>query len=123
MSPTPARRFARRALGAVVGLTLCALVIGFIALAVEVTQTTAVIEDTTIAIREQQKTNTSTNEAILSCTDPEGACARRNADATADALVSIQEVGVLVGACADRPGTQTARDIERCVLDGLKARR
>lgn len=114
--PTRRHRIARRILWAVVFVTAAALVVGLVLLG-------AWLADTTASIREQQKTNTSTNEAVLSCVDPEGECSKRNARSTSDALEVINKVTTLAAACADRPGRQTELQIESCILEGLRAAR
>lgn len=52
---------------------------------------------------------------IDSCTDPQGACAKRGQRNTAKAVDSIALRQVAAVACADRPGTQRVTEIQACV--------
>ena len=68
--------------------------------------------------------NAVVNRALLnevrSCTNPQGECAKRGAEATGTAVESINKVVVYAALCADKPGYQSRDDIEACVLDLLE---
>lgn len=81
---------------------------------------------TVTQVREAQVTNTKTidNTAetltiIKDCTQPEGACYQRSQDNTAQVVDNIGLLATYAAACADEPGTQTAREIRACVLDRI----
>lgn len=59
-------------------------------------------------------------EKINSCTDPEGACARRGRAQTGAAVMDISSRQIAAVACADRPGTQTPLEIKACVERTLR---
>ena len=77
-------------------------------------------------IREDQKVNASTNKAVLDCTDPEGECAKRGAEATGKAVSNIGQLSVYASACAadvdgSLPVRVRVRIIERCVTALVEA--
>lgn len=81
------------------------------------------------ATRKAQKTNSpkisqtaetlatvkSLAEKIDSCTDPDGACAKRGRRQTAAVVADISVRQIAAVACADQPGTQPAVQIKACV--------
>lgn len=103
-------------IGLVLGACAVALVVAVIVAAVTATQ-----------IRESQVTNTRTIEntqatldLIRDCTEPSGECYQRGQDSTADAVDNIGLLSAYAAACADQPETQTADEIQACVLDLLE---
>lgn len=103
----------RRVLLAVLYVCAGVFVIGSIFV---VTSILGLVED----IRADQKVNASTNKAVLDCTDPEGECAKRGAEATGQAVQNIGQLSVYASACAaDVDGSLPVRVrvkiIERCV--------
>lgn len=103
-------RRARPLVGAFVALCACAVVIGVVVLLVQTYSLTD-------SIRQSQKTAQDTNEAILSCTDPKGECAKRGQEQTAEAVDNIGRLAVYAAACADLEGVQGAPEIEKCMRD------
>lgn len=75
------------------------------------------------AVREGQQANTRTLDLIESCTTVGGECYDRGQEQTADVIELLntyqRRVVTLAAACADRPDTQSAREIERCVNKAL----
>lgn len=88
-----------------VGIAVATLAVGGVVLIVQTRQATA-------------NTNT-TAKAVLDCTTVGGECFKRGKRATARAVGDINRVIVLAASCADKPGDQTQRQIERCVLRRL----
>lgn len=77
------------------------------------------------SIREDQKTNTSTNRAVLDCTQPEGECAKRGQEATGKAVNDIGRLSIYASACAadvspKLPVRQRAHIIQQCVTELLE---
>lgn len=112
-SPGGQRR--RRVLWAVLYVSLGLFLIGTV-------YVTANILELVATIREDQKTNASTNRAVLDCTDPEGKCAKEGARKTAEAVNNIGRLSVYASACAaDADPDLTVREraviIQRCVLE------
>lgn len=100
---------------AVVGLLVGVLIVGAIVLAVQ----------TQNAAEQARHTTRNTNKvahAVLDCTTPGGKCFKRSKRATARAVGDINRVIVLAATCADMPGDQTQRQIERCVLHRLASK-
>ena len=96
---------ARAAAGVLVGVLVGILIVGGVVLVVQ--------------IREATTSTNKTSKAVLDCTTPGGECFKRGRRATAKAVGDINRVIVLAASCADRPGDQTRRQIERCVLRQL----
>ena len=113
--PTRLTHRARPAVGALAGLLAAALVLLVV---VTVVQTRDVVGE----IRRGQEISLRTQQEVLSCTDPDGDCYRRNAESQAVAVASITEVSIIAAACADRDAPQTLEQIERCVRITLRDR-
>lgn len=107
-------RRARPVVGAVVGILVAVFVVGF---AVVLVQSFATVK----AIRESQKTNTSTNQTILDCTEPTGECYKESQRRTKEVVTDIGKVSAYAAACADLPGVQGSDEVLTCVLDRLAA--
>jgi hypothetical protein len=106
-------RKARPIGGAVVGVLVGVIVLGMIYLGVQTYSLAS-------SIREQQKTNSSTNATILDCTEPSGECYRKSQERTAAVVADIGKVSAYASACADRPGVQGEAEVLACVLERLK---
>lgn len=62
-----------------------------------------------------------TNDQILDCLDPDGQCYKESQERTGQSVASINEVTYYAAVCADRPGSQSLRDIRRCISDLIAA--
>lgn len=121
MSPTLAARRARRVLYVSLAVGLAALAVGMVLVVASIRQTQL---DGTPTGRKLVESA----DRILDCTDPEGACTKRNQRATAEAVSdltgNLTRVIVISAACsAGLPDGLTVRQrevrIQSCVIDRL----
>lgn len=113
-------------------LIVCAIVLSVLVVTVLLKVATQTNE-VTRGIAEQQKTNTTRNKTIealtkqiRSCTNPEGACAKRGQKQTGQAVGSINKVVILAAACSvgldqEMPVAERQNVIQMCVIRRLAA--
>lgn len=102
-------------IGLVLGICAVALVVAVIVAAVTVTQ----VRESQIGNTETINNTKATLDLIRDCTEPSGKCYQRGQASTADAVDNIGLLSAYAAACADQPETQTADEIQDCVLDLL----
>lgn len=108
MSPTPSVRFIRSVSYMLFCVAVGLLTIMFIYFNVNSNHLAK-------QIRDSQRSNTSTIAVIQDCTQTTGQCFKDGQKRTAGVLQLVRMQQVAAVACADRPGTQTAEEIDACV--------
>ncbi len=114
------------ALGALAGFLAAAAALGIVYVVFQTFQTTQAIEQT-------QDQGAQTLALIKSCTTPSGSCAQQNTERTGEVIELIEQnsrqlhqqtrrIAAIAAACADKPGTQTTRQIAACIRKEVNGR-
>lgn len=72
-------------------------------------------------IKAAAKASTETNDQILDCLSPQGACYAESQKRSAGFIASVNEITAYAAVCADRPGSQSLEEIRLCVADLIAA--
>lgn len=72
-----------------------------------------------VVIRLNQVDGRTVLDRVKSCTTPGRDCYERGQRQTGRAVADINRVAVYAAACADRPGDQSAAEIQACVMKRL----
>lgn len=68
----------------------------------------------------QSLDNGKTAERIIDCTSPTGKCFKESQERTGDVIVQLNTIAKYAAVCADRPGSITAEEMNKCITEQIR---